>query len=287
MVRIELTIALQYQVGAPGADFVFNIHGAHTRCQTVQDERLDINQALQPEIVTEGPTHNRYLRLRAQPGELSLRYHALIDLHHHIADPQEVAEVPVSQLPAATLPYIYPSRYCQSDRLGAFVMAEFGQLPQGYGRVLAIQDWVRRHVTFMQNTSNSMTSAVDTLINRVGVCRDFAHLMIAFCRALNLPARMASGIDYGADPALGPTDFHAYVEVYLGHRWYIFDPSGTAIPMGFVRFGTGRDAADISFATIFGSVTPMVPLIEVGAVQDEAQGWEMPRHRSEAISTSD
>src|SRR5690606_27474345 len=115
MVRIELTIALQYQVGAPGADFVFNIHGAHTRCQTVQDERLYINQALQPEIVTEGPTHNRYLRLRAQPGQLTLRYHAIIDLHHHIADPQEVAEVPVSQLPAATLPYIYPSRYCQSD----------------------------------------------------------------------------------------------------------------------------------------------------------------------------
>src|SRR5690606_14993777 len=224
-------------------------------------------------------------RLRAQPGQLTLRYHAIIDLHHHIADPQEVAEVPVSQLPAATLPYIYPSRYCQSDRLGAFVMAEFGQLPQGYGRVLAIQDWVRRHVTFMQNTSNSMTSAVDTLINRVGVCRDFAHLMIAFCRALNLPARMASGIDYGADPALGPTDFHAYVEVYLGDRWYIFDPSGTAIPMGFVRIGTGRDAADVAFATIFGTVRTSAPRLSIEVVAGDDGLLVMPFHRIEALST--
>ena len=86
------------------------------------------------------------------------------------------------------------------------------------------------------------------------MCRDFAHLMIALCRAVNIPARFATGTDYGADPALGPPDFHAYVEVYLGDRWYIFDPSGTAIPMGFVRFGTGRDAADVAFATIFGGV---------------------------------
>ena len=107
-------------------------------------------------------------------------------------------------------------------------------------------------MTFTSNTSNSNTSAVDTLIEQVGVCRDFAHLMIALCRAVNIPARFATGTDYGADPALGPPDFHAYVEAYLGDRWYIFDPSGTAIPMGFVRFGTGRDAADVAFATIFG-----------------------------------
>ncbi len=79
--------------------------------------------------------------------------------------------------------------------------------------------------------------------------------MIALCRALSIPARFVTGTDYGSDPALGPPDFHAYVEVYLSDRWYLFDPSGTAIPMGLVRFGTGRDAADVAFATIFGSVT--------------------------------
>lgn len=286
MVRIELTIDLQYQVGAPGADFVFNIHGAQTPCQTVHQERLDINQSLLPQIYTDTTTHTRYLRMSALPGDLRLTYHAVIDLNQHFAIPSDVPEIPVSRLPPEVFAYIYPSRYCQSDRLGAFVMAEFGNLPQGYGRVVAIQDWVRSHVTFKQNTSNSMTSAVDTLIDRVGVCRDFAHLMIALCRALNIPARIASGIDFGADPILGPTDFHAYVEVYLGNRWYMFDPSGTAIPMGFVRFGTGRDAADVSFATIFGSVSSMAPRIQVAALQDASGLWEAPRHRSEAISTS-
>ena len=108
------------------------------------------------------------------------------------------------------------------------------------------------------------------------MCRDFAHLMIALCRAVNIPARFATGTDYGADPALGPPDFHAYVEVYLGDRWYIFDPSGTAIPMGFVRFGTGRDAADVAFATIFGGVKSQAPVDPRLAVDDAAHGIVLP-----------
>jgi transglutaminase-like putative cysteine protease len=111
--------------------------------------------------------------------------------------------------------------------------------------------------------------------------------MIALCRALNIPARFATGTDYGADPVLGPPDFQAYVEVYLGHRWYIFDPSGTAIPMGFVRFGTGRDAADVAFATIFGSVTSRAPIIRTLAIQDDLQGLVLPQECNEAISTDD
>lgn len=285
MVRIELTIDLRYDVGSPGADFVFNIHGAHTRCQTIHSENLRISQPLLPQVFTDTVTHNRYLRMSAFEGPLQVSYHAVVDLHHHFAQPADVAEIPVARLPPEVLNYIYPSRYCQSDRLGALVMAEFGTLQQGYGRVLAIQDWVRRHVQFKQNTTNSNTSAIDTLIDRVGVCRDFAHLMIALCRALSIPARFATGIDYGADPVLGPTDFHAYVEVFLGNRWYMFDPSGTAIPMGFVRFGTGRDAADVSFATIFGPVMTHAPCIQVAALTDAAGTWLQPVHRSEAIST--
>ena len=285
MVRIELTIDLRYDVAAPGGDFVFNIHGAHTRSQTIHSENLNISQAVPPQVFTDPATHNRYLRLSALPGPLQVTYHAVVDLHHHFAQPHDVAEIPVSRLPPEVLSYIYPSRYCQSDRLGTLAMAEFGELRQGYGRVLAIQDWVRRNVKFKQNTTNSNTSAIDTLIDRVGVCRDFAHLMIALCRALSIPARFATGIDFGADPVLGPTDFHAYVEVFLGNRWYMFDPSGTAIPMGFVRFGTGRDAADVSFATIFGPVMTQAPRIQVAALSNVGGTWEQPRHRLEAIST--
>jgi transglutaminase-like putative cysteine protease len=285
MVRIELAIDLQYDIAAPGADFVFNVHCAHTRSQVVYTEHMQINQQVIPELYTDPISHNRYLRLHAWAGPLTLHYQAVVDLHHHLARPEEIGEVPVSQLPPEVLAYIYPSRYCQSDLLGAVVMAEFANLPQGYSRVVAIQNWVRRRVRFTANTSNSQTSAMDTLNQGQGVCRDFAHLMIALCRALSIPARFATGIDFGADPALGPTDFHAYVEVFLGGRWYIFDPSDTAIPMGFVRMGTGRDAADVSFATIFGPVQSQAPRIQVRALHDPAKKWEMPWRRTDAIST--
>lgn len=118
----------------------------------------------------------------------------------------------------------------------------------------------------------------------LGVCRDFAHL-IALCRALNIPARIVSGTDYGANPAMGPPDFHAYVEVYLGDCWHLFDPSGTGIPMGFMRLGTGRDAADIAFATLFGSVEAQPPVIAVRTLHEG--GAQTPRHCREALSTSD
>jgi transglutaminase-like putative cysteine protease len=109
--------------------------------------------------------------------------------------------------------------------------------------------------------------------------------MIALCRAVNIPARFVSAIDYGADPALGPTDFHAYVEVYLGHRWYMFDPSGTAIPMGFVRFATGRDAADAAFANLFGGVSSSAPVISIEALADAQDDRVVPQHVAEALST--
>ena len=285
MIRIELHVELTYEIDAGGADFVFNIHAAHTPRQTISSESLVLSQPVTPQIHADPVTGNRYMRLRGLPGELKLSYMATVDLEHHRADPLTLSEVPVRNLPPEVIGYIYPSRYCQSDRLVKMAINEFGQLWQGHSRVQAIQDWVRRHVSFTSNTSNSNTSAVDTMIEQVGVCRDFAHLMIALCRAVNIPARFATGTDYGADPVLGPPDFHAYVEVYLGDRWYIFDPSGTAIPMAFVRFGTGRDAADVAFATIFGGVRSQAPMIRAWAVADASRGMVMPYRCTEALST--
>ena len=220
------------------------------------------------------------------PGSLALTYVATVDIYHHLAITAELQEVPVSQLPLAVLPYLYPSRYCPSDVLGNMVMGLFGAHTPGYSRVLAVQAWVRAHVTFKSNTSNSATSALDTLRDRVGVCRDFAHLMIALCRALNMPARFSTGTDFGADPALGPPDFHAYVEVYLSHRWYIFDPSGTAIPLGFMRIGTGRDAADVPIATIFGGVLSEPPVISVSADPGTQGQYMVPSPTVYGISTA-
>lgn len=285
MVRIQFSIDLRYEVGFPGADFIFNIQASRTRQQTVIAEQLTLSQSLPTLAHTDAITHARSLRVSALPGPFNVHYQATVDLNHHVADPALVHEVPVASLPPEVLPYIYPSRYCQSDRLGNLAMAEFGAQPHGYNRVLAVQKWVQSQVRFKSNTSNSMTSAIDTLTDRVGVCRDFAHLMIAVCRALNIPARFTTGIDFGADPILGPPDFHAYVEAYVGNRWYMFDPSGTAIPMGFIRIGTGRDAADVSFATIFGSVGSQAPQIKIAALTQPDTGWQQPVHRTEALST--
>lgn len=285
MVRMTFSIDLTYDVAEPGADFVFNLQPAHTVRQTVMAERLTISQPGPVRVYTDPVTHTRVLQLSARPGLLRLSCNATVDVRHRVANAAGLPQVPVGQLPPEVLPYLYPSRYCPSDRLMAIAMTQFGHLAPGCERVLAIQAWVREQVRFTPNSSDSTTSALDTLERHAGVCRDFAHLMIALCRALNLPARFTTGIDYGADPALGPTDFHAYVEVYLGHSWVMFDPSGTAIPMGFVRIGTGRDAADASFATIFGAVVAHPPVIDISAVNDPRGGWELPRHREELLST--
>lgn len=285
MIRLRLDLGLNYDVVAPGADFIFNVHPALTSCQSVTDEHFELSQSIPFEMFREEATGNRYVRLRALPGPLRVSYHALIEIQHDLTDASSISEVPVSRLPASVLRYIYPSRYCQSDRLTKLAIREFGHLWQGYGRVQAIQQWVQQRVTFTSNTSTSNTSAIDTLIEQVGVCRDFAHLMIALCRALSIPARFVTGTDYGADPALGPPDFHAYVEVFLEYRWYMFDPSGTAIPMGLVRIGTGRDAADVAFAMIFGSVRSEAPHLQTQALIDPLTNAVTPHHIPQALST--
>ena len=285
MIRLKFSIALHYEILDNPSDFILNIHAAQTRCQTVAAEHLAVSQPVETVLYTDPTYGTRYLRLRGEPGNLDIRYEATVDISHFATSPGRLMEVPVAEMPADILPYIYPSRYCQSDRLRRFGAREFGHLRQGYWRVQAIADWVRQRTTFTSGSTNSSTSAVDTVIEQVGVCRDFAHLMIALCRACNIPARFVTGIDYGADPAMGPTDFHAYVEAYLGDRWYLFDPTGVSPPMGLVRLGTGRDAADVSFATMFGAVRSFAPVIIIEALEDPANGVVLPRHSLDALSS--
>ena len=278
MVRLKFSIELSYEVLDLTSDFIFNIHAAKTSCQTVVSESLAINQPLEPEIYSDAATGMRHFRLQAQQGPLHLKYDAVVDIKHHIATPESLQEMSISELPSDTLSYIYPSRYCQSDRLSRFAAAEFGHLTHGYERVKAIKDWVHNRTAFTSGSTNASTSAIDTIVEKVGVCRDFAHLMIALCRAVNIPARFVTGIDYGSDPVMGPPDFHAYVEVMLSGHWFLFDPSDVSPPMGLIRLGTGRDAADASFATVFGRINSVPPFVNIEAVVDEAKGFLMPRH---------
>lgn len=286
MVRLKFSINLNYEIINQPSDFIFNIHAAQTSHQTVISENLQINPPLLPAIFPEPTLGSRFMRICADPGPLNIFYAATIDIDHFVDVPGQIGETPIALLPPSVLPFIYPSRYCQSDRLQRFATQQFGHLQQGYWRVQAIQDWVRQRTTFLSGSSNASTSAVDTLIEQVGVCRDFAHLMIALCRALNIPARFVTGIDYGADPAMGPTDFHAYVEVFLGQRWYLFEPTGVSPAMGLVRIGTGRDAADASFATMFGNIRSRAPEIIIEAVDDIANGYSLPQYSTSALSST-
>ena len=284
-IRLRYTADLRYEVLSDECDFIFNVQATRTPHQRVVSEKLEITPPLDADAYIDAVTQARYLRVRAPKGPLRVYCETVVDLAHHRAEPDALAEMSIAELPAAVLPYIYPSRYCQSDRLHRFAFAQFGALPQGYRRVEAIRAWVQDHVAFVSGSSDANTAAVDTLVTKQGVCRDFAHLMIALCRAVNIPARFATGIDYGADPALGPPDFHAYVEAYVGHGWYLFDPSGTAIPMGFIRLATGRDAADAAFASIFGTVQWESPLIHIEAVPGEDGVCRVPEHTALALST--
>ncbi len=284
MIRFDLSINLDYIVNSP-TDFVFVLQPTNTPYQRVTWEKLSVEPELPVVEEIHGSPGNRHVRVHAEPGPFKLHYEAIVDLVHHFALPADIKEVPIADLPASVLQYIYPSRYCQSDRMLDVARQEFGAMEPGYDRVEAIRKWVHGRTRFQPGSSHASTSALDTLECGSGVCRDFSHLMITMCRALNIPARLATSIDYGADPSLGPTDFHCYVEAYLGDRWYIFDPSGISPRMGLLRIGTGRDASDVAFATIFGTVQWTMPRIGIRAEGDEVNGIVAPFRHDYAIST--
>ena len=284
MIRFDISIQLDYVVQTP-SDFVFIIQPTTTPYQRVTWEELATEPSVDLVEETNGSPPSRHLRAHAEPGDFRLRYEGIVDLVHHFALPSDIGETPIAKLPASVLQYIYPSRYCQSDRLLATARQEFGTMQPGYERVEAIRKWVKSRTSFRVGSSHPGTSALDTYECGMGVCRDFSHLMIAMCRALNIPARFATGIDYGADPALGPPDFHCYVEAFLGDRWWLFDPSEISPRMGLIRIATGRDASDVAFATIFGTVQWTMPRVTIRAVNDPANGLVEPVRQDYAIST--
>ena len=283
-VQIDYRVELHYDVSGP-SDFIFLIHPARTPQQEVLSESLTLTPPVEHSLETDEVTGNRLLKLQAQPGMLDVALEARIEVRHHMAEPAHIEALAPAALPASTLRYLVASRYCQTDQLQQRAWDLFGHLPRGYAQVQAVADWVRDNIEFRIGTSDPGTSAVDTLQRRVGVCRDFAHLTIAFCRSLNYPARFTTGVDYGAAESLGPPDFHAYAEVYLD-RWYLFDSTGISPTTGLIRIATGQDAADVSFATIFGPVRTGMPRVVFSAVEEAAVGIVPPRPTTLAVSTA-
>lgn len=284
-VRIRYGVELHYDVDGP-AEFLLNVHAARNARQSVGGESFAVTPACDYTLDEDAATGNRIAAFSAAAGLLTVRYQAIVQIDHLIVDPEGVVAESPARLPAHTLRYLYPSRYCQADLVQQEAWDRFGQHTRGYAQVKAVRDWVFEHLEFAIGVSQASTSAVDTLRDRAGVCRDFAHTMISLCRALNYPARFVTGVDYGADPALGPPDFHAYVEVYVGGAWYVFDPTGISPVTGLIRIGTGRDAADVSFATIFGPVRTGMPRVQFSAVTDPMAGVTEPVRTELAVSTA-
>ncbi|HZR41313.1 MAG TPA: transglutaminase family protein [Ktedonobacteraceae bacterium] len=188
-------------------------------------------------------------------GENVLRYNAVaevVDTYDEVASSAQ--QVPVEDLPDDVLLYTLPSRFCLSDVLSDTAWQLFGETEPGWARVQAICDWVHNNIRFQYGTSNALTTAVDAYEQRVGVCRDFTHLAVTFCRALNIPTRYVFGYlpDIGVPPPDTPMDFCAWMEVYLSGRWWTFDPRNNTPRIGRVLIGRGRDALDVAMVTTYG-----------------------------------
>ena len=195
-------------------------------------------------------------RLVLPEGAHSLSYDAVVKVSDDW-DPvmPDTPQLPVEDLPDDTLLFTMPSRFCQSDVLSDTAWQLFGNTEPGWKRVQAICDWVHGHIRFQYGTSTPLTSAVDVYEQGVGVCRDFTHLAVTFCRAMNIPTRYVFGYlpDIGVPPPDDPMDFCAWMEVYLGNRWWTFDPRNNMPRVGRVLLGRGRDALDVAMVTSYGS----------------------------------
>jgi transglutaminase-like putative cysteine protease len=199
---------------------------------------------------------NQCTRFLAPAGTIGLTNATLIEDSGE-PDPVnlEAREIPVNDLPTENLRYLLGSRYCEVDLLSNTAAELFGHIAPGWQRVQAICDWVHSKVTFGYNFARSTKSALDVYTERLGVCRDFQHLAIAFCRSLNIPARYATGYlgDIGVPVAPYPMDFSAWFEAYLEDRWWTFDARHNQRRIGRVLMAVGRDAADVAITTSFGS----------------------------------
>lgn len=197
---------------------------------------------------------NKCRRLVAPQGDLTLWGDATIEDDGKI-DPAffDAREMPVADLPDECLLFLMGSRYCETDRLSQIAWNLFGNVAPGWGRVQAICDFVHDHIRFDYQQARSTRTAFDAFNERVGVCRDFAHLGLTLCRCLNIPARYVNGHlgDIGV-PVVDPMDFSAWIEVFLDGQWHTFDPRNNVPRIGRIVVARGRDAADIPLITSFG-----------------------------------
>ncbi|MFC0198991.1 transglutaminase-like domain-containing protein [Paracoccus rhizosphaerae] len=240
--RMKIDVALDYRLASPGAAILV-VEAAGVEGQVLSDTRIDVQE----------PSH--FARVAAEEGigerivmrlgdRMTCTYSAVVQVTRTRPDLAELDAVQVEHMPGDALRYLLPSRYCEADRFTNLATSRFGGLSGG-AKVAAMRDWVEAHLDYVAGVSDGNTTAADTYIEGRGVCRDYAHLLIALCRAAQIPARIASVYA----PAVEPQDFHAVVQVFLSGDWHLVDPTGMAQADEMALVAVGRDATDVAFLT--------------------------------------
>jgi len=252
--RLRFGCSLEFELTQPTPMIILlNVH--HSRASDLE----------QPDFLTTSPSApvdsyrdgfgNWCSRLVAPPGRFLLGTDGVIR-DNRVADPvaPNAVQHPIEMLPSDVLAFLLPSRFCESDLVAETAWSLFSKSPSGWPLVQAICDHVHQSIAFGYADSRSTRTAYQTLTDKRGVCRDFAHLAIAFCRAMNVPARYCTGYisDVGQAPPYGPMDFAAWIEVFLGGAWWVFDPRNNTPRVGRVLIARGRDAADVPLTHSFG-----------------------------------
>jgi transglutaminase-like putative cysteine protease len=252
---LRLGYDIQFDIPSPVAMVaLLNVHPSRAADLRAPDE-VSVEPAAQIESYIDS-FGNRCARFVTQAGTLRLSNSTRIyDAGMADAVCPDAREIPVQGLPHDVLRYLYNSRYCEVDRFSMIALELFGALPPGWSRVQAVCDWVHTRVTFGYQYARPTKTALDVFTERFGVCRDFQHLAVTLCRALNIPARYATGYlgDIGVPATPAPMDFSAWFEAYLEDRWWTFDARHNQPRIGRVLMATGRDASDVAMTTSFGS----------------------------------
>ena len=267
MIRLGYDIQFETLAEVPFVTLL-NVHPSREKDLREPDE-LRADPAVRIEKF-EDSFGNHACRLLAPAGKIRLHNSTLIeDSGNPDATDLNAAEIPIDQLPPDVLPYLMNSRYCEVDLLSNTAVELFATAPRGWQRVQAVCNWVHNKITFGYPFSSPVRTALGVYTERVGVCRDFQHLAITFCRALNIPARYATGYlgDIGVPKDLNPMDFSAWFEAYLGNRWWTFDARHNVRRIGRVLMATGRDATDCAITTSFG----VAKLVNFEVTSDEVQ----------------
>lgn len=257
--RLKITVDVEYGIET-ATDILLQIEAAAMPVQKIRSERLDAGTTTYLARISSEDSIGTRVWLSCDTA-LDAHYEAEVEITRQDEDITRLAADPVHKLPHEAVRYLMASRFCPSDEFQSFVAAEFGHCGGGQC-VREMADWIGSRYTYSPGASGPATTALETFVQRRGICRDFAHVLITLARAKAIPARMVSC--YG--PNVSPMDFHAVAQVWLDGRWHLVDPTGMSAPHDTAVIGVGRDAADIAFLTSYGWVTLQRQQVQVEAI---------------------